>query len=143
LIQDPLNYPKNRTKLKKPKITYLQLGLGVKESVRRLQLHNGLGDNLIDDGLCRLLLIHNGSNLAHQPRTNIVHRLIVKLVGLLELLDIVLGGDDALGGQRLDLLAAVLLPVGDVWVVADTEWATLLSRNISFMFSWSDRLVVR
>jgi hypothetical protein len=33
--------------------------------------------------------------------------------------------DNALGGQLLDLVLAVLFPVLDVFVVANTEWTTL------------------
>jgi hypothetical protein len=32
--------------------------------------------------------------------------------------------------EFLDLLRAILLPVGYVWVVADTEWAALLSKSV-------------
>lgn len=35
-----------------------------------------------------------------------------------------LNGDDTLACQLLDLLCAVLLPVGDICVVADPQWAT-------------------
>jgi hypothetical protein len=37
----------------------------------------------------------------------------------------VLDGDDSLGGKLLDLLVAVLLPVEDVSVLANTERTTL------------------
>jgi hypothetical protein len=40
----------------------------------------------------------------------------------------VLDGDDTLGGELLDLLVAVLLPVEDIRVLANAEGTTLLYR---------------
>ena len=91
--------------------------------VALLQPGSGVGDQLVDDSLGRLLVVHNSGNLAHEVRAGVVHRVIINIV--VHVLKVVLNGDDTLGGQLLDLLGPVLLPVLDVGVVADAERTSL------------------
>lgn len=81
----------------------------------------GIGDELVHDGLGGLLLVNDSGDLAHQERTGVVEGIIIDVIR--EVLHIVLDGDDTLGGELLDFLGAVLLPVLNVGVVADAERA--------------------
>lgn len=99
---------------------YLQLS---EHLVALGEKNSSIVDKLVDDGLGRLLLVDDGSDLAHQEGTGVVEGLVINIVG--KVLEIVLDGDDTLGGELLDLVLAVLLPVGDVGVVADTEGTAL------------------
>ena len=83
---------------------------------------DGITNKLINKSLCRLLLVDSGSSLTHQEWAGVVHGLIIDIIT--ELLKVVLDWDYALGGELLDLLCAVLLPVVDVVVLADAHWAT-------------------
>ena len=85
--------------------------------------NSGIVNKLVDDGLGGLLLVDDGRNLAHQEGTGVVEGLVIDIVG--KVLKVVLDRDDTLGGELLDLVLAVLLPVGDVGVVADTEGTAL------------------
>lgn len=76
-------------------------------------------DHLIHNRLRALPLIHHRRRLAHQKRPRIVHRLIINLIA--QIFEIVFYGDRALGGEVLDLLRAIELPVLDVGVVAHAE----------------------
>lgn len=87
--------------------------------------NSGIVNKLVDDGLGGLLLVDDGRNLAHQEGTGVVKGLVIDIVG--KVLKVVLDRNDALGGELLDLVLAVLLPVGDVGVIADTEGTTLRS----------------
>ena len=119
---------------------YLQLG---DELVALLDPSNGIVDELINDGLGGLLLVNNGSSLAHEERTESLKRVIVLIVtenlnanllgsflgGLLiasaeVLVEISLVGDGTLGGERLHLFLTAGLPVVNVRVVADAHGAT-------------------
>lgn len=91
--------------------------------VALLQQNSGISDELINDSLGRLLLVDNGGNLAHQVGTGIVQSVIIDIIG--QVLHIVLDGDDTLSGELLNLIVAVLLPVDDVRVLANTEGTTL------------------
>lgn len=86
---------------------------------------SGILDELVDDSLGGLLLIDDGGSLAHQVGTSVVDCLVVYVIG--QVLEVVLDGDNALGGELLDILGAVLLPVLDVFVFADTERTALCS----------------
>lgn len=90
--------------------------------VAGLQPFNSITDQLINNSLGRLLLVNDSGSLAHQEWTGIVHSLIIDVIT--ELLEVVLDWDHTLGGQVLDLLLSVLLPVADVLVLADAHWAT-------------------
>lgn len=91
--------------------------------VALLQQNSGISDKLINDSLGRLLLVDNGGNLAHQVGTGIVQSVIIDIIG--QVLHIVLDGDDTLSGELLNLIVAVLLPVDDVRILANTEGTTL------------------
>lgn len=99
---------------------YLQLS---NHLVALLEQDSGIADELVNDSLGRLLLVDNGGNLAHQPRTGIVQSLVIDIIG--QVLHIVLDRDDTLGGELLDLIVTVLLPVDDVRVLANTEGTSL------------------
>lgn len=94
-----------------------------KHLVALLQQSSGVRDELVNNSLGRLLFRHNGSDLAHQERPSVVQRLVVNVIG--QVLEIVLDGDDTLGGQLLDFFLAVLFPVLDVGVVADAQGTAL------------------
>ena len=98
---------------------FLELGLGNNHRVSNLQPLDGIGDELVDNLACSLLLFDNGGDLAHQEGSRVVHGLVVNVVA--ELLQVVLNGYYALACELLDLVLPVLFPVGHVWVVADTE----------------------
>lgn len=118
---------------------YLQLG---DELVALLDPSNGIVDKLVDNGLGRLLLVDNGSGLAHEERTEGLERVIILIVteglnadllgsllgGVLiasaeVLVEISLVGDGTLGGELLHLLLTAGLPVVNVRVVADAHGA--------------------
>lgn len=101
-------------------IIYLQLS---NHLVALLEQNSGIPDELINDSLGRLLLVDNGGNLAHQVGTGIVQSVVIDIIG--QVLHIVLHGDDTLGGELLDLIVTVFLPVDDVRVLANTEGTTL------------------
>jgi hypothetical protein len=88
-----------------------------------LEQSSGIRDEFIDDGLGGLLLVDNGSNLAHQVRAGVVKCVVVDVIG--QVLHVVLDGNNTLGSELLDLLVTVLLPVEDVRVLANTEGTTL------------------
>lgn len=88
-----------------------------------LQQISGIVNKLINNSLGRLLLIDDGSDLAHQEGTGVVQGLVVNVIR--QVLHVVLDRDDTLGGQLLDLLLAVLFPVGDVGILANTKGTTL------------------
>lgn len=97
----------------------LQLRSADNQGVSSLDPLDGIADQLVNDGPGGLLLVDDGAGLAHQEWSGILHHLIGNIVT--EGLEVVLDWDDALAGKLLDLLLAVLLPVSDVLVVADTE----------------------
>ena len=72
-------------------------------------------------------MMENRGDLAHEEWTGIVQGLVVDVVG--KVLQVVLDGDYALGGQFFDLLVSVVFPVLDVWVVAHTQRAALKTRQ--------------
>lgn len=90
--------------------------------VSDLEPLHGITNELVNNSLCRLLLVHNSSRLTHQEWAGAVHSLVIKVIT--HLLEVVLDGDYTLGGQVLDVLCAVHLPVVDVCVVADAHGAT-------------------
>lgn len=94
-----------------------------KHLVALLHHRTGLRDHLVNNSLGGLLLLDDSSNLAHQEGTSIVESVIIDVVG--QVLHIVLNRDDTLPGELLNLLSAVLLPVLDVRVVADSERTAL------------------
>jgi hypothetical protein len=108
-------------------ILYLKLS---NHLVALLEKLSGISHELINDSLSRLLLVDNGGNLAHQEGTGVVQSVIIDIVG--KVLHVVLDGDDTLGGELLDLLGAVLLPVNDVRVLANTEGTTLYSLSVTW-----------
>jgi hypothetical protein len=87
-----------------------------------LDPRNSIADQLVNNSLGTLLLVHYGGGLAHQPGAGRVHNLVGDIIT--HGLEIVLDGNDTLAGQLLDLLRAVLLPVLDVRVVAHPHRAT-------------------
>ena len=89
-----------------------------------LHHRTGLRDHLINNNLGGLLLIDDSSDLAHQEWTSVVESVIIDVVG--KVLHIVLNGDNAFSSELLNLLGAVLFPVLDIGVVADTERTALL-----------------
>lgn len=99
---------------------HLKLG---NQLVALLDPSNGIVDQLVDDGLGGLLLVDHGGGLAHQVGTGVVNVLVINVIG--QVLHVVLNGDDTLGSELLDLVGAVLFPVLDVGVVADTERTAL------------------
>lgn len=94
------------------------------------ELLNSFADHLVNDDLGGLLLIDDSGDLAHEEGAGVVHGVVIKLVLLVEPLNVVLDGDDTLAGELPDLILALSLPVGDVSVVADTERATLINMLI-------------
>lgn len=98
----------------------LQLG---NHLVTLLQPGNCVRDEFIDNCLRGLLLVDHRGNLAHQERTGVVQGFIINVIA--QVLEVMLDGDDALRGELLDLLLAVLFPVLDVGVVSDPKRTTL------------------
>jgi hypothetical protein len=97
----------------------LQLRLGYNQPVGVLQRLDSIADELVHNFPGSLLLVANSSDLAHQERSCVVHCLVIKIVT--QLLQVVLDGQNALASQLLDLSCSVLLPILNVWVLADTE----------------------
>ena len=91
--------------------------------VALLQQCSSIVHELINNSLGRLLFVYNSSNLAHQEGASVFKGLVVNIIR--EVLHVVLSRNNSLGGELLDLILAVLLPVFDVFVVTDTEWAAL------------------
>ncbi len=87
-----------------------------------VQSLDSITNQLINESLCRLLLVDSGGSLTHQEWTSVIHSLIINIIT--KLLEVVLDWDNTLGGQLLNLLCAVILPVADVVVVTDAHWAT-------------------
>ena len=83
------------------------------------------GDHLIDDLLRRLSLIDDGSCFAHQERPRIIHRIIVDVVS--QSLKVMFDRDGAFRCKILDFSCAILFPVFDVRIIADTERSALKS----------------
>jgi hypothetical protein len=97
--------------------------------VAPLQPSNGVVHKLVNDSLGRLLLVNDGSALAHEVRSVLVKDVLLIVVFALagafcELVKIGFVGNDALGDELLNLCLAVGLPVINVVVVADTHRAT-------------------
>lgn len=114
---DTTNPPKNYTKREKKN---LQLG---NHAVALVQDLSSIVDQLVNNGLGRLLVVDHSSGLTHQVRTSVVNVVVVNVVG--HVLEVVLNGDNTLGSELLNLLCAVLLPVLDIFVLADTKGTTL------------------
>lgn len=92
-----------------------------------LHPRHGIVHKLVDDGLGRLLLIHDGGALAHEEGAELLEGVVVLvLLAALRVHDLVevgLVGDGALGGELLHLGGAVDLPVVDVVVVPHAHGA--------------------
>jgi hypothetical protein len=73
-----------------------------------------------------------GGNGGLTEWSGVVKSIVINIVT--QSLHVVLDGDLALACQLLDFLCAVLLPVLDVWVIADAE-RTALSSTISLTSS--------
>lgn len=93
------------------------------EAVAELNVLDGLVDHLVDNDLCGKAVVDDGGRLAHEEGAGVVHHLVVEVVALA--LNVVLDGDLAGARQLLDLGLSVLLPVGDVGVVADAQRSAL------------------
>lgn len=89
----------------------------------RLHEDGSLVDQLVNDSLGRLLLVHHSGRLAHQEGTSVVNRLVIDIVR--QVLKVMLDGNNTLRSQLLDVFGAVFFPVLDVRVLADTERTTL------------------
>lgn len=98
---------------------YLKLRLGNDERVSILQRLDAICNKLVDNLLCRLLVVDNSSDLAHEERPCVIHSVVINVVT--HLLQVVLDGYYALASELLDLVLPVFFPVVDVWVVADAE----------------------
>lgn len=122
-------------KLKQKEKMHLQLG---KHLVAAPDPGSSIVDELINDSLGRLVLVHNSSGLAHEVGPELIDDVIDLgvLAGLVEDLgdalgdgglargepiDVVLERDDTLGGELADLVLALGLPLVDVGVVADAH----------------------
>lgn len=88
-----------------------------------MQPSDSITNELVDDGLCGLDLVNDSGSLTHQPGAGIVQCLVIDIV--VKLLKVVFDRNDTLRSKILDISSAVLLPVLDVWVVANTEWSSL------------------
>lgn len=126
----------------------LQLGRGLDHLAALSQACGTIIDELVDNLLGALELVDDGGALAHQERPELVHEVInvnillgldvgllvilalglaagnVKVGALLAAHDLVkvgLVGEDSLGGQLLDLVLAVILPVKDVGVLLHAQ----------------------
>lgn len=93
-----------------------------------MQPGNGIVNKLVHDSLCGLLLVDNGSALAHEVRSVLVKDVllivVLALAGFLgELIEIGLVRDGTLGDELLDLGLTVGLPIVNVVIVADTHRA--------------------
>ena len=97
----------------------LQLRLGHNQPVGVLQRLDSIADELIHNFPGSLLLVANSSDLAHQEWSCVIHGLVIKVIT--QLLQVMLHRQNALASQLLDLSCSVLLPVLNVWVLADTE----------------------
>lgn len=118
---------------------YLQLG---NHLVTLLQESSSIRNELINNSLGGLLLVHNSSDLTHQEGTGIVQGVIINIIG--QVLKVVLDGDDTLGSKLLNLLGAVLLPVQNVRVLTDAQGATSEdnSTNVILEAGSADSLLV-
>ena len=94
-----------------------------------LQPLHGSVNHLIHDFLCRLPLVRDSGDFAHQEGSCVVHGVVIDVVA--EGLEVVFDGDCAFGSELLDLRCAVLFPVLDVRVVADPEGTTLVENIVS------------
>jgi hypothetical protein len=103
--------------------TRLQLALLSNHALALVEPLDAVIDHLVHDSLGALLLVDNSGGLAHEEGTGVVHGLVINVVA--HSLKVVLHGDLAARGQLLDLLGTVVLPVGNVGVVADTERSAL------------------
>jgi len=79
-------------------------------------------NHVVNNGLGRQLVVHNGGNLAHEERAGVVEGIVINVVA--KRFHVVLDGDLAFAGEFADLLRSVRLPIRDVRVVADAKWAT-------------------
>lgn len=107
------------------KSKHLQLS---KHLVALRQEDSSIVNQLVDDGLGRLLVVNDSGSLTHQVRTGVVNGIIVNIIR--QVLEVMLDRDDTLGSEFLDLLSAVVLPVLDVGVLADTKGTTLVLISI-------------
>lgn len=107
------------------KSKHLQLS---KHLVALCQEDSSVVNQLVDDGFGRLLVVNDSGSLTHQVRTGVVNRVVINVIR--QVLEVVLDRDDTLGGEFLDLLGAVVLPVLDVGVLADTKGTTLVRISI-------------
>ena len=94
-----------------------------KHFVALLEQNSGVSNKLINDGLGGFLLVHNSGDLTHEEGTGVIQSIVINVIG--QVLHVVLNGDDTLRSELLDLLAAVLLPVDNVGVLANTKGTAL------------------
>lgn len=114
---------------------HLELG---NHGVALLDDLDGITNELVNDSLGGLLLVDNGSALAHEEGAESLKRVVILIVaevldanlggellaaviGVEELVEVSLVGDGALGSELLHLGLALRLPVVDVRVVADAH----------------------
>lgn len=100
-----------------------QLSLGYNEAIASLQPFDGITDHLVNNLLGWQFVVDNGSGFTHKERSGIVEGIIVNIIA--QGFHIVFDWNLSSASELLDLLSAVLLPVGDVWIIADTKWTTL------------------
>lgn len=117
------------------KSKHLQLS---KHLVALSQEDSSVVNQLVDDGLGRLLVVNDSGSLTHQVRTGVVNSVVVNIIR--QVLEVVLDRDDTLGGEFLDLLGAVVLPVLDVGVLADAEGTTLFPISIKLRMKKEENL---
>jgi len=90
-----------------------------KHLVTLLDPCSGISNQLVNNSLGALLLVHNSGGLAHQERSCVIHSIVINVIT--QSLKVVLNGNNTLARKLLDLRSAVLLPVFDICVIADTE----------------------
>jgi len=100
----------------------LQLAPAHDERVVLCNDFDGITDQFVNDCLCALPLIDNRRGLAHEEWSCIVQSVIIDVIA--HVLNVVLDGNMALGGQLLDLSLPVLFPILDVGVSSHTQGAT-------------------
>jgi hypothetical protein len=103
--------------------------------VALLDPRNSITNQLVNNSLGALLLIHNSRCLAHQERSCVIHGLVINVVTCKELVDfpiirvvlltqslkVVLDRNNSLACKLLNLSSTVLFPVGNISVVSYTE----------------------
>jgi hypothetical protein len=116
-------YPKEKKINAFPSSNYLEFWLADNIAVTRRHPFNCVTDHVVNNLLGWQLVVGHGSGLAHEEWSGIVEGIVINIIT--HRLHVVLNWNLASSGELLDLLSAVLLPVGNVWVVADTERTSL------------------